>query len=75
MPKKLSATQSKAMALMSKGWSANQAYGSAVCINGERVCNINTILALESRGLVERKSTWVWRATEAGRQWVAEVRT
>ena len=64
---KLSALQQKVMSMMSKGWSANQAYGSAVCINGDRVCNINTILALEKRGLVERKSMWVWRATEAGR--------
>ncbi len=64
---KMSDAQKRVMAWMSKGWSARQAHGCAVHINGQRVCNIDTMTALERAGYVERDSRWSWVATDAGR--------
>lgn len=64
----LSSVQRRLMEWMSQGWSARCAYGSAVHINGARVCNIDTMQVLERQGLVWRDpDTRVWKATDAGR--------
>lgn len=66
---KLTATQSRVMRWMSHSWRANLQHGAAVYINGKRVCNIDTMTALERLGLVVKDSRWTWQATTAGRNW------
>ncbi len=66
---RLSAVQAKVMTYLSQRWSARVAHGSAVHINGARVCNVDTMSALERLGLVERApGTGEWTATPAGRR-------
>lgn len=65
----LSPAQQKAMLWLSQGWSARNAYGAAVEINGERVCNLSTMRALERAGLIENeRHTGHWVATAEGRK-------
>lgn len=59
------------------GWPARVAYGTAVEINGERICNESSLLALERRGLVERDGQHpnMWRATTKGKALSAHFET
>lgn len=66
---KLSPAQKKVMHWLSQGWGARVSHGSAVEINGERVCNVDTMTALMRLGLVERESQApYWVATAEGRK-------
>lgn len=66
---KLSPVQQKVMLWLSQGWSARIAYGAAVEVNSERLCNLDTMTALERHGLVERdRHTRHWKATDEGRK-------
>ena len=46
------------------GWTLYTEYGSTVTVNGQRICNLDTILALVRMGLIEQVEQWGWRATE-----------
>lgn len=70
---KLTAAQSRVMHLMSKGWPATMNGRNSIQINGERVCNIDTITVLIRAGLVEEDGKWQWKATTAGRAWPLET--
>lgn len=65
---KLSTAQSRVMLWLSQGWGARVSHGSAVEINGKRVCNVDTMATLTRLGLVERDSSTYWHATEAGKK-------
>lgn len=65
---RLSSAQARVMAMLGRGWTARVAHGSAVHINGERACNVDTMTALERMGLVERDSQWAWKATRLGKR-------
>lgn len=67
---KLTPTQAKVMKWLAGGWGARVSHGSAVEINGERMCNLNTLEALERLGLVSKPEDgdYYWMATAAGRQ-------
>ena len=36
------------------GWTLRCEYGAAVCVNGSRICNLDTMESLIRKGLVER---------------------
>ncbi|ONU64406.1 hypothetical protein A8E62_12125 [Burkholderia cenocepacia] len=63
---KLTAAQLRVMRWMSQGWTAEPGAGSAVLINGSRICNVDTMQALYRAGLVTSDSHGGWRATGAG---------
>jgi len=66
---KLSPVQTKVMLWLSQGWGARNSHGAAVEINGERVCNVDTMSALSRMSLVERESQHpCWVATDEGRK-------
>lgn len=69
--KHLTEAQERVMALMSRRWPAEMSgTGSlSVNINGQRVCNVDTMTVLERLGLVERDTRWTWKATAAGLNW------
>lgn len=65
----LTRTQQQVMLWISQGWSARVSSGSAVEINGKRVCTVSTMEVLERKGLVERESRApYWVATTEGRK-------
>lgn len=54
---------------LSQGWGARTYCGNAVEINGERVCNVDTMTVLVRLGLAERETQPpCWIATEEGRK-------
>ncbi|MBK1902195.1 MULTISPECIES: hypothetical protein [Burkholderia] len=63
---KLTVAQIRVMRWMSQGWAAEPGAGSAVLINGSRICNVDTMQALYRAGFVTRDSHGGWRATGAG---------
>lgn len=66
---KLTPAQARVMKWLSQGWGARVSHGSAVEINGQRVCNVDTMTALEKLGLVVRGEPHrTWKATETGRK-------
>lgn len=65
---KLTKVQREIMKWISQGWSAQQANGQAVHINGKRVCNVATMDSLARAGLVEHEPEFrCWKATALGR--------
>lgn len=57
------------MELLSQGWGARVSCGASVEINGERVCNVDTMTVLVRMGLAERETRApYWMATAEGRK-------
>lgn len=66
---KLTSTQKTVMQWLSQGWGARVSHGCVVEVNGERICTVTTMTALERHGLVERESRApYWVATTEGRK-------
>ncbi|EMG2117391.1 hypothetical protein IPC1147_32895 [Pseudomonas aeruginosa] len=66
---KLSPAQQRVMLWLSQGWGARVSHGAAVEVNGERICNIDTMMTLTRLGLVERETRKpYWVATAEGRK-------
>ncbi|WP_198537183.1 MULTISPECIES: hypothetical protein [Pseudomonas] len=66
---RLTKTQWKVMRWLSQGWAARVSHGSVVVINGAKVCNADTMGALERFGLVASETApGYWEATAAGKQ-------
>lgn len=66
---KLSPAQMKVMHWLSQGWGARVSHGNAVEINGERICNVDTMIVLVRLGLAERETRApYWMATAEGRK-------
>ena len=66
---KLTKAQERVMLWLSQGWGARVSHGAAVEINGQRVCNVDTMTALVRLGLAERESRPpYWMATSEGRK-------
>lgn len=65
---KLSVAQQRVMSCLGKGWSGLPGGGSAVLVNGKRMCNVDTMTALKRAGLVKQDEQRCWIATEEGKQ-------
>lgn len=66
---KLTSTQLRVMHWLSQGWGARVSSGSAVEVNGERICNVDTMTSLVRMGLAERETRApYWMATAEGRK-------
>lgn len=52
--KSLSPVQRRVMDLLHHGWITQPGDGASIYINGKRVCNVDTMMALQRKGLVER---------------------
>ncbi|MGY6257290.1 hypothetical protein ACXIVK_27915 [Paraburkholderia caledonica] len=63
---KLSPAQTPVMRWLSYGWNAYPGAGSSITINGNRVCNVDTMQALYRAGFACRDSQGLWQATPAG---------
>lgn len=77
--KTLSEAQRRVMKWLGNGWESEPGAGMSIHVNGKRICNIDSLHALERMGLVEqkltqgRKAVGEWKSTEAGRQLTAQL--
>lgn len=69
---KLSEAQRRVLKWLGYGWTSMPGSGMAIHVNGKRICNVDTMFALQRHGLVEQlsqgslKLVGQWKATEAG---------
>jgi hypothetical protein len=76
---KLTDAQRRVMKWLGYGWKSEPGAGMAIHVNGKRICNVDTLHALERFGLVEqlivhgRKSIGEWQATQAGRDLTGQL--
>lgn len=76
---KLSEAQRRVMKWLGHRWKSEPGAGMAIHVNGKRVCNVDTMHALERLGLVEqltvhgRIAIGEWQATQAGRELTARL--
>lgn len=69
---KLTEAQRRVMKWLGHGWESEPGAGMAIHVNGKRICNVDTMFALQRHGLVEqlqahgRNLVGQWKATEAG---------
>ena len=64
---KLTPAQERVMMWLRGGWCTEPGAGSAVMVNGKRVCNTDTMMALARAGLVAQDTMGRWTATGLGR--------
>lgn len=64
---KLSAAQKRVMKWLGYGWSASPHNSSSSFeVNGQKVCNIDTLTSLKNKGLVKETENGQWVATDEG---------
>ena len=66
MSMKLSEAQRRVLKWLGNGWKATPGGGSSLVVNGARICNTDTMMALQRAGLVERDELGCWKATTEG---------
>lgn len=62
---KLSPKQEEVMAWVNGGWSLTCTRGCVVEVNGQRVCNLDTVTRLIKLGLVEKVDRFTYRKAKA----------
>lgn len=72
MPK-LTEAQKRVLKWIGKGWNANPGAGSSVMVNGVRICNTDTMMALYRSGLVNKDDQGIWSATAKGKDITAQL--
>jgi len=71
---KLSEAQRRVMKWLGYGWESEPGAGMAIHVNGKRICNVDTMHALERMEMVEqkviagRKAVGQWKATATGKE-------
>ncbi|MBA9859483.1 hypothetical protein D7S81_25015 [Ralstonia insidiosa] len=66
MSPKLTPAQARVMEWLAWGWVAEAGVGSAVIVNGSRICNVDTMQSLYRAGFATRDELGCWRATPSG---------
>lgn len=70
---KLTEAQKRVMKWVGHGWSTEPGPGSAVMVNGKRICNVDTMMALRRVGLVTKDALGCWTATADGKTITAHL--
>ena len=63
----LTEAQRKVMKWLGYGWKAEPGAGTTLVVNGNKICNLSTMTALERAGYVESDAQMCWRATPSGK--------
>ena len=71
--KHLTEAQTRVMKWIGNGWSTEPGDGSAVLVNGHRICNVDTMMALYRLGLASKDDRGCWSATESGKTITAQL--
>lgn len=69
----LTEAQKRVMTWIGKGWNARRSHGSAIEVNGQRICNADTMMALYRKGLAQQAVDGTWTATDSGKRLVAQL--
>lgn len=70
---KLTEAQKRALKWIGKGWRTEPGTGSSVMVNGKRICNTDTMMALYRAGLASKDDQGCWSATESGKTITAQL--
>lgn len=70
---KLSEPQKRVMKWLGYGWKATRMSGIAFEVNGQKICNLDTLTALRHKGLVVEEKPNIWVATEEGRNLTGQL--
>ena len=70
---KLTEAQKRVMKWIGKGWRTEPGAGSAVMVNGKRICNTDTMMALYRSGLASKDEHGCWAATPSGKTITAQL--
>lgn len=70
---KLTEAQKRVMKWIGKGWRAVPGAGSAMMVNGQRICNSDTMMALYRLGLASKDDDNCWTATPSGKTVTAQL--
>ena len=70
---KLSEAQRRVLKWVGKGWHGQPGSGSAVMVNGARICNVDTMSTLRRLGYVSQDGSGCWHATDAGKTITKEL--
>lgn len=70
---KLTDAQKRVLKWIGKGWTTSPGGGSAVMVNGKRICNTDTMMALYRAGLASKDDQGRWSATPSGKAITAEL--
>ncbi len=69
----LSEAQKRVMKWLGKGWTAEPGNGASLKINGERICNLDTMMALYRMGLAQKDDRGSWTATASGKTFTEQL--
>ena len=64
---KLTDAQKRVLKWTGHGWKTEPGPGSAVMVNGKRICNVDTMMALSRAGLADKDDMGCWYATGKGK--------
>jgi len=70
---KLTEAQKRVLRWIGKGWRTEPGAGSAVMVNGKRICNTDTMMALYRAGLASKDDQGCWSATASGKTITAQL--
>lgn len=70
---RLTEAQKRVMSWIGKGWTARRSHGTVIEVNGKRVCNEDTMMALYRMGVAQQAQEGTWAATESGKNLVAQL--
>ena len=70
---RLTEAQKRVLRWIGHGWSTEPGAGSAVLVNGKRICNTDTMMALYRAGLASRDDRGCWSATASGETIAAQL--
>lgn len=70
---KLSDAQKRVLKLLGHGWQTQPGAGSSILVNGQRVCNIDTMMTLFRLGLAENDADGCWSVTATGKTAALEL--
>ncbi|RTL47039.1 MAG: hypothetical protein EKK53_00860 [Burkholderiales bacterium] len=71
--RKLTEAQKRVLKWIGKGWRTEPGAGTAVMVNGKRICNADTMMALYRAGLASKDDTGCWSATPSGKTITAQL--
>lgn len=69
----LTEAQKRVLKWIGRGWRTEPGAGSAVMVNGKRICNSDTMMALYRAGLASKDDLGCWSATESGKTVTAQL--
>lgn len=70
---KLTEAQKRVLKWIGHGWTTEPGAGSAVMVNGMRLCNTDTMMALYRAGLAAKDERGCWSATDSGKKVTAQL--